>query len=116
VHIPWDSPPPYSPDGKLLASWSDDDTHIRVWVTRTRQLVSTLPASEVDKIAFSPAQIEHPLGDRLMLPRKNAIRLFGAYTGHLYTHILGQARAYTALIRWNSAGILFLQFWYEHLR
>jgi len=28
VHIPWDSIPAYSPDGKLFACWSDEDSHV----------------------------------------------------------------------------------------
>jgi len=28
VHIPWDSIPAYSPDGKLFACWSDKDSHV----------------------------------------------------------------------------------------
>jgi len=28
VHIPWDSYPAYSPNGKLFACWSDEDSHV----------------------------------------------------------------------------------------
>ena len=102
VHIPWDSYPAYSPDGKLFACWSDEDSHVRVWDTRTRQLVSKFPTSEVFCIAFSPALIDHPLGDRLIalrLVHENAIGLFDAYSGHLYGQILGQENAWMAFIR-----------------
>jgi len=101
VHIPWDSYPAYSPDGKLFACWSDEDSHIRVWDTRTRQLVSKFPMSEVYQIALSPSLIDH-LGDRLIALRfthENTICLFDAYNGHLYGQILGQENAWMAFIR-----------------
>jgi len=100
VHIRWRSE--YSPDGKLLACWSPHDFHVRVWDTRTRQLVSKFPTSEVDGIALSPALIEHSLADRLIALRfthENAISLFDAYTGHLYTQIMGQADACMTFMR-----------------
>jgi len=106
VHIPWSSVPAYSPDGKLFACWSDEDSHVRVWDTRTRQLVSKFPTSEVYRIALSPALIDHPLGDRLIALRfthENAIRLFDAYNGHLYGLILGQENAWMAFIRDGTA-------------
>jgi len=106
VHIPWDSYPVYSPDGKLFACWSDEDSHVRVWDTRTRQLVSKFPTSEVYRIAFSPALIDHPLGDRLIALRfthENAICLFDAYNGHLYSQILGQENARMAFIQDGTA-------------
>ena len=106
VHIPWDSAPAYSPDGKLFACWSDEDSHVRVWDTRTRQLVSKFPTLEVYCIALSPALIEHPLGDRLIALRfthENAIRLFDAYNGHLYGQILGQENAWMVFIRGGTA-------------
>jgi len=101
VHIPWDSKPAYSPDGKLFACWSDEDSHVRVWDTQTRQLVSKFPTSEVYRIAFSPVLIDHPLGDRLIALRfthENAIHLFDAYKGHLYGQILGQENAWMVFI------------------
>jgi len=106
LHIPWDSVPAYSPDGKLFACWSDEDSHVRVWDTRTRQLVSKFPTSEVYRIAFSPALIDHHLGDRLIalrFTRENAIRLFDAYNGHLYGQILGQEGAHMVFIQDGAA-------------
>ena len=106
VHIPWDSYPAYSPDGKLFACWSDEDSHVRVWDTRTRQLVSKFSTSEVYRIALSPALIDHHLGDRLIALRfthENAIRLFDAYNGHLYGQILGQEGASMAFVRDGTA-------------
>jgi len=106
MHIPWDFSPAYSPDGKLLASWSDKDSHVRVWDTRTCQLVSKFPMSNVYAIALSPALIDHSLGDRLialMFKHGNAIGLFDAYTGHLYTQILGQGGTRMAFIRDGTA-------------
>ena len=102
VHIPWDSYPVYSPDGKLFACWSDEDSHIRVWDTRTRQLVSKFPTSEVYDIALSPSLIDHHLSDRLIALRfthENAIGLFDAYNGHLHGQILGQENANMAFIQ-----------------
>jgi len=106
VHIPWDSYPAYSPDGKLFACWSDEDSHVRVWDTRTRQLVFKFPTSEVYDIAFSPALTGHHLGDRLIALRfthENAIGIFDVYHGHLYGQILGQANAFMAFIRDGTA-------------
>ena len=106
LHIPWDSPPTYSPDGKLFACWSDEDSHVRVWDTRTRQLVSKFPTSEVHWIALSPSLIDHSLGDRLIALRfthENAIGIFDAYNGHLHGQILGQENAFTGFIRDGTA-------------
>jgi len=106
VHIPWDSYPACSPDGKLFACWSDKDSHVRVWDTRTRQLVFKFPTSQVYWIALSPSLIDHHLGDRLIALRfthENAIGLFDAYNGHLYGQILGQEGARMAFIRDGTA-------------
>ena len=92
----------YSSDGKFFACWSDKDSHVRVWDTRTRQLVSKFPTSEVYDITFLPALVDHSLGDRLIalrFPHKNAIRLFNAYNGHLYGQILGQENGFLAFVR-----------------
>ena len=105
-HIRWRPFAEYSSDGKFFAFWSDTDSHIRVWDTRTRQLVSKFFTSRVDAIALSPALIDHPLGERLIALRsihENAIRLFDAYTGHLRAQILGQVSAYMAFIRDGTA-------------
>jgi len=99
-------PPEFSPDGKFFAWWSDNDSHIQVWDTRTRQLVSKFLTSRVDEIALSPALIDHSLGKRLIALRsihENAICLFDAYTGHLHAQILGQASAHMAFIRDGTA-------------
>ena len=102
VHIDGWSSPAYSPDGKLFACCSEKDSHVRLWDTRTGHLISKFPTSKVDRIALSPALIDHSLGERLIalrLKRENVIRLFDAYTGHLHAQILGQAEAYMAFIR-----------------
>jgi len=104
----------YSPDGKLFACWSDEDSHVRVWDTRIRQLVSKFPTSEVYNTAFSPALIDHSLGDRLIalrLKRENAIRLYNAYNGHLYGQILGQEDGNLAFIRDGTA----LAYYYSNI-
>jgi len=114
LHICWNISPAYSPDGKIFACWSDEDSHVRVWDTRTRQVVSRFPTSEVYRIALSPVLIEHPLGDRLIalrLPRENAIRLFNAYNGHLYGQILGQEDGNLAFIRDGTA----LAYYYSNI-
>ena len=94
----------YSPDGKLFACWSRDDSHIRVWDTRTGQLVSKFPTSRVDALALSPALIEHSPGDRFIallseFEDKNTIYLLDVYTGHLYAKFLGPESADMAFIR-----------------
>jgi len=102
VHINLNPLPAYSPDGKLFAYWSFNDFHVRVWDTRTRQLVSKFPTSTVDGIALSPVLTDHSLGERLIALRfkhKNVIGLFDTYTGHLRAQILGETYARMAFIR-----------------
>jgi len=114
LHICWNDSPAYSPDGKFFACWSDKDSHVRVWDVPTRQLVSKFPTSEVYDIAFSPALVEHPLGDRLIALRcthESAIRLFNAYNGHLYGQILGQEDGSLAFIRDGTA----LAYYYSNI-
>ena len=48
--------PGYSPDGRLFACWSGDDSHVRVWDTRTGRLVSKFPTSKVYTMALSPVE------------------------------------------------------------
>jgi len=60
----------------------------------------------VDDIALSPALIDHFLGERRIVLRsakKYAIRLFDAYTGHLYAQMLAQSSASMAFIRDGTA-------------
>jgi len=105
-HIHDEPSPEYSSDGKFLACWSLYDFHVRVWDTRTGQLVSKFPVSEVDDIALSSALIDHSLGDRVIALRfryGNTIGLFDAYSGHLYAQILGQASANMAFVQDGKA-------------
>ena len=95
--------PVYSPDGKFSACWSPDDSHVRVWDTRTGQLVSKFPVSQPYDIALSPAPIDHSLPNGLMFKPENAIRLFDVYNGHLYSQILGQENADMMFIRDGTA-------------
>jgi len=65
-------------------------------------------------IAFSPALIDHHLGDRLIalrLTHENAIGLFDAYNGHLYGQILGQEGARMAFIQDGTA----LAYYYDDI-
>jgi len=92
--------PKYSPDGRLFACWSEDDSHVRVWDTRIGRLVSKFPTSKVDAMALSPTLIEHSPSDRLIaLGHDSEIGLYGVYTGHLYTKFLGQRSAFMTFIR-----------------
>ena len=112
LHICGNVSSAYSPDGKIFACWSDRDSHIRVWDTRTCQLVSKFPTSKVHRIGLSPALIEHPLGDRLIalrFPCENTI--CNAYNGHLYGQILGQEDGYLAFIRGGTA----LAYYYSNI-
>jgi len=114
LHICRNNSPEYSPDGKLFACWSDKDSHVRVWDTPTRQLVSKFPTSDVYDTAFSPALIEHPLGDGLIalrLKHENAIGLYNAYDGQLYGQILGQEDGNLAFIRDGTA----LAYYYSNI-
>ena len=106
VHIGWDPSPIYSPDGKLFAWWSKEDSHVRVWDTQTGHLVSKFPTSWVDEIALSPALTGHCLGERLIALRfenENTLHLFDAYTGHLQVQILGEADSQIAFMRDGTA-------------
>jgi len=99
VHI---HAPKYSPDGRLFACWSVADSHVRVWDTRTGQLVSKFPTSNVYAMALSPTLIEHSPSDRLIalwFEDENIIHLLNVYTGHLYATILGRGSADMAFIR-----------------
>jgi len=91
----------YSPDGRLFACWSGDDSHIRVWDTRTGRLVSKFLTFNVYAMALSPTLIEHSPSDRLIaLCFGNTIHLLNFYTGHLYAaKILGPRSAYMAFIQ-----------------
>jgi len=94
--------PKYSPDGRLFACWSRNDSHVRVWDTRTGRLVSKFPTSWVHAMALSPTLIEHSPGNRLIALRfqdENTIHLLNVYTGHLYTKILGRGMADMMFIR-----------------
>ena len=113
VHISQHPPPRYSPDGELFPCLPKEDSHVRVWDTRTGYLVSKFPTSEVDGIALSPV-LTHSLGETLValsFQRERVIRLFDAYTDHLHAHILGKTYA-------NSVGKLLrllLQLWCKNL-
>jgi len=94
--------PKYSPDGRLVACWSFDDSHVRVWDTRTGQLVSKFPTSLVYAMALSPTLIDHFPSDRLIalwFRNEEAIHLLDVYTGHLYAKIWDQGSTYMAFIR-----------------
>jgi len=106
-------PHKYSPDGRLFACWSDDDSHVRVWDTRTGRLVSKFPTSRVDAIALSPTLIEHSPSDRLIalwLEDENTIHLLNVYTGHLYAKILSRESADMVFIR---DGTRLAQYYYN---
>jgi len=88
--------PKYSPDGILFACWSLYDSHVRVWDTRTGQLVSKFPTSSVDAMTLSPTLIEHSLSGRLIalwFEDGNTIHLLNVYTGRMYAKILGPGSA-----------------------
>jgi len=115
VHIHSYPFPKFSPDGKLLACWSFNDSydsHVRIWDTRTGHLISKLPMSKFYGIgigigiALSPALIDHSLGERLIALSsryERVICLFDVYTGHLHAQILGQAYEHMVFIRDGAA-------------
>jgi len=83
----------YPPDGRLFACWSHNDSHVRVWDTRTGQLVSKFRTSWMDAMALSPTLIEHSPSDRLIalsFEDENTIHLLDVYTGLLYAKLLGR--------------------------
>ena len=91
AYIHW---PEYSYDGKLFACWSPTDSHVRVWDTRTGQVVGKFQTPWVDAMALSPTLIQHSPGNRLIAlwcQSESGIRLFDIHTGHLYAQILGPA-------------------------
>jgi len=92
----------YSPDGRLFACWSRDDSHVRVWDTQTGQLVSKFPTSRVYAMALSPTLIEHSPSDRLIalwFEDEYTIHLLNVYTGHLYAKSLGRGSTHMVFIR-----------------
>jgi len=94
--------PKYSPDGRLFACWSSNDSHVRVWDTRTGQLVSKFPTSRVYAMALSPTLIEHSPSDRLIalcFANEHTVHLLNVHTGHLYAKILGRGSADMVFIR-----------------
>ena len=92
--------PKYSPDGRLFACWSSNDSHVRVWDARTGQLVSKFRTSWVDAMALSPTLIEHSPSHRLIALKHDSEKgLYGVYTGHLYTKISSQRSSGMAFIR-----------------
>ena len=102
VHIRRDTLPVYSPDGKLFACFSRNDSHVRVWDTRTGRLVFKFPTSEVDAMALSPTRTGHSRGDGLIAlwsKSKNTIYLHDVSTGYLYAKILGRGSANMAFIQ-----------------
>jgi len=105
VHIslfPLECLPVYSPDGRLFACWSRGDSYVRVWDTRTGQLVSKFSASRMDAMALSPTLIEHSPSDRLialLFEDKDTIHLLDVYTSHLYAKILGRGSLHMVFIR-----------------
>ena len=85
---------------ELFACLSEEDSHVRVWDTRTGHLVSKSSTSKIDGIALSLA-LTHSLGERLIalsFQCERVIRLFDC-TGHLHAQILGEAYETTAFIR-----------------
>jgi len=111
VYICRDPSPVNSPDGILFACWSDKDSHIRVWDTRTGQLVSKFRTSRMDAMALSPALIEHSPRDRLIIlwfKFDNTIHLLDVCTGHLYAKIWDRGRADMAFIR-DGTDMAFIQ-------
>ena len=94
--------PKYSPDGRLFACWSEYDSHVRVWDTRTGQLVSKFPTSQVDAMSLSPTLNEDSPSDRLMalwFKSENTIHLLDVYTGHMYAKFLGPGSAHMVFIQ-----------------
>jgi len=86
----------YSADGRLFACCSGDDSHVRVWDTRTGQLVSKFRTSRVYAMALSPTVIEYSPGNRLIalwFKDENTTHLLNVYTGHMYAKILGRGSA-----------------------
>jgi len=94
------SPMMYSPDGKLLASWSRKDDNVRVWDTRTGQLCGKPITMSVTEIALSPALNDRFLGDRLIALRCwSTVSLLHVNTGHLYVRFCGPGSSRLAFIR-----------------
>ena len=92
--------PVYSPDGDLFACWSDNDSHVRVWDTRTGRRASEFRTSKAYAMALSPNLIQHsPNGRLIALKHDSEIGLYDVYTGHLNAKILDQGSAVMAFIR-----------------
>ena len=92
----------YSPDGKLVACQSLEDSNIRFWDTRTGQICGKpITSDSVNTMVLSPALKDQSLGDRIIC--SNIISVYDIHTSHLY------ARFYASAIPIGFTCVPFMQ-------
>jgi len=95
----------YSPDGKLVACQSLEDSNIRFWDTQTGQLCGKpITSDSVNTMVLSPALKDQSLGDRIIaVSCSNIISVYDIHTSHLY------ARFYASAIPIGFTCVPFMQ-------